>query len=162
MGDQGNLAQSAIGGYELATGSKPTLHMIHCTGKWTNGDALFINDEGTVTANSGSTSGFSVVHGAGSIVLGTVASGKTPLTVVFGSGDNKDDLDIIGAYGSISWDDGAATTMDTPGTLSVLSIAGGTVNCAVSMHGADGEAGPPVSGTDGYRLIIYAHARSNL
>tara|TARA_B100000214_G_scaffold374896_1_gene359136 strand:+ start:3088 stop:3576 length:489 start_codon:yes stop_codon:yes gene_type:complete len=162
MGDQGTLAQSAIGGFELATGSKPALHCLHVTGKYTNGDALFINSEGTASANSGATTGFSVVYGAGSLTLGTIAAAGTPVAVVFGSGDNKDDIDIVGAHGSISWDDGGGSTFDTAGACSVSSINGGTVNLLVQMIGADGEAGPPVSGTDTYRLIVYAHARSNL
>ncbi len=162
MGDQGTLAQSAIGGFELATGSKPALHCLHVTGKYTNGDALFINGEGSVTANSGATTGFAVVHGAGSLVLGTVAAAGTPVTVVFGSGDDKDDLDIVGAHGSIAWDDGGGAVFDTAGMVSVSSISGGTVNLLVQVMGADGEAGPPVSGTDTYRLIVYAHARSTL
>lgn len=162
MGDQGTLAQSAIGGFELATGSKPALHCLHVTGKYTQGDALFIDGEGTATANAGATTGFSVVHGAGSLVLGTVAGAGTPVTVVFGSGDNKDDLDIVGAHGSIAWDDGGGSTFDTAGMVSVSSISGGTVNLLVQIMGADGEAGPPVSGTDTYRLIVYAHARSHL
>lgn len=159
MGDQGNLATSAIGGYELAAGSKPVLHCLHVTGKWTNADALFINNEGSVTANAGATTGFSVVYGAGSMTLGTATSGKTTLEVVFGSGDDKDNLDITGAYGSIAWDDGGGSAYDTPGTVAVSSISGGTVNLLVNLLGADGEAGPPVSGTDTYRLIVYAHAR---
>jgi len=162
MGDQGTLAQSAIGGFELATGSKPALHCLHVTGKYTQGDALFIDGEGTATANAGATTGFSVVHGAGSLVLGTVAGAGTPVTVVFGSGDNKDDLDIVGAHGSIAWDDGGGSTFDTAGMVSVSSISGGTVSLLVQIMGADGEAGPPVSGTDTYRLIVYAHARSHL
>ena len=163
MGDQGTLAQSAVGGYELATGSKPALHLLHVTGKWTNGDSLFINDEGSASANSGATTGFSVVYGAGSLVLGTVAAAGSPVTVVFGAGDNKDDLDIVGAHGSIAWDDGGGSTYDTAGSVSVKSIAGGTVNLLVSMHDPDdGTAVTPVSGTDTYRLIVYANARSNL
>ena len=163
MGDQGTLAQSAIGGYELATGSKPALHLLHCTGKWTNGDALFINDEGTATANAGATTGFSVVYGAGSLVLGTAAAAGNPVTVVFGAGDNKDDVDIVGAYGSIAWDDGGGSTYDTAGSVSVKSINGGTVNLLVSMHDPDdGSAVAVASGTDTYRLIVYANARSNL
>jgi len=162
MGDQGTLAQSAIGGFELATGSKPALHCLHVTGKYTTGDSLFINGEGTVAANSGATTGFAVVHGAGSLVLGTVAAAGTPVTVVFGSGDDKDDLDIVGAHGSIAWNDGGGAVFDTAGMVSVSSISGGTVNLLVQVMGADGEAGPPVSGTDTYRLIVYAHARSTL
>ncbi len=164
MGDQGTLAQSAIGGFELATGSKPALHCLHVTGEYTNGDALFIDSEGGVTANSGATTNFSVVYGAGSLVLGTIAAAGTPMTVVFGSGDNKDDLDIVGAHASISWDDGTAgaNVFDTAGVASVGSINGGTVNLLVQMIGADGEAGPPQTGVDQYRLIVYAHARSNL
>ncbi len=163
MGDQGTLAQSAVGGYELATGSKPALHLLHVTGKWTNGDALYINDEGTASANAGATTGFSVVYGAGSITLGTVAAAGSPVDVVFGSGNNKDDLDIVGAYGSIAWDDGGGATFDTAGSVSVKSINGGTVSLLVSMHDPDdGTAVTPVSGTDTYRLIVYANARSNL
>ncbi len=163
MGDQGTLAQSAVGGYELATGSKPALHLLHVTGKWTNGDALFINDEGTASANSGATTGFSVVYGAGSITLGTVAAAGSPVDVVFGSGNNKDDLDIVGAYGSIAWDDGGGAVYDTAGSVSVKSINGGTVSLLVSMNDPDdGTAVTPVSGTDTYRLIVYANARSNL
>tara|TARA_B100000035_G_scaffold248664_1_gene217419 strand:+ start:188 stop:670 length:483 start_codon:yes stop_codon:yes gene_type:complete len=160
MGDQGTLAQSAIGGYELATGSKPALHCLHVTGTWTNGHDIFINGEGTT---SGDDTGFSVVFGAGSITLGTVAAKGSPVEVVFGAGDDKDDLDIVGAYGSIAWDDGGGSTYDTAGSVSVKSIDGGTVNLLVSMHDPDdGTAVTPVSGTDSYRLIVYAHARSNL
>lgn len=161
MADQGNLATSAVGGYELALGSKPTLHCLHVTGEYTNGDALFINSEGTVTANSGATTNFAVVYGAGSITLGTVAAASTPIEVVFGSGDDKDTLDIFAAHASIAWDDGTAgaNVFDTSGSCSVSSISGGTVNLLVQMMGSDGEAGPPVSGTDQYRLIVYANAR---
>lgn len=159
MGDQGNLATSAVGGYELSAGSKPALHCLHVTGKWTNADALYINDEGSVTANAGATTGFSVVYGAGSMTLGTATSGKSTLEVVFGSGNDKDDLDIFAAHGSIAWDNGGGSAYDESGTCSVSSIAGGTVTFIVTMMGADGEAGPPVSGTDTYRLIVYANAR---
>ena len=164
MGDQGTLAQSAIGGYELATGSKPTLHCLHVSGKWTNADALYINGEGSVTANAGATTGFSVVYGAGSMTLGTATAASSAVAVVFGSGDTKsDDIDIVGAYGSIAWDDGGGSTYDTAGSVAVKSIDGGTVNLLVSMHDPDdGTAVTPVSGTDTYRLIVYANARSNL
>jgi len=160
MGDQGTLAQSAIGGFELATGSKPALHCLHVTGLWTNSHKIFINGEGTA---SGDTTGFSVVYGAGSMTLGTVAAKGSPIEVVFGAGDNHDDLDIVGAHGSIAWDDGGGAVYDTAGSVSVKSIVGGTVNLLVSMHDPDdGSAVTPVSGTDTYRLIVYAHARSNL
>ncbi len=163
MGDQGTLAQSAIGGFELATGSKPSLHLLHVTGKWTNGDALFINNEGTASANAGATTGFSVVYGAGSLVLGTAAAAGNPVSVVFGAGDNKDDIDIVGAHGSIAWDDGGGSAYDTAGSVSVKSIDGGTVSLLVSMNDPDdGTAVAVASGTDTYRLIVYAHARSNL
>jgi len=170
MGDQGTLAQSAIGGYELATGSKPTLHLLHVTGLYTATDAFFINGEGTASANVGSLAvtskaPFSVVAGAGSLVLGTVAAAGSPVTVVFGAGDGKDDLDIVGAHGSIAWDDGGGATpvYDTAGSVSVKSIDGGTVNLLVTMTDPDdGTAATPVSATDTYRLIVYAHARSNL
>ena len=85
------------------------------------------------------------------------------MTVVFGAGDNKDDVDIVGAYGSIAWDDGGGSTYDTAGSVSVKSINGGTVNLLVSMHDPDdGSAVAVASGTDTYRLIVYANARSNL
>ena len=169
MPDQGTLATAAVGGYELAAGSKPTLYCLHLEGEYTASDNFLISAEGllTGTANGGSVSdgtpsasNQTVVYGAGSVSMGTVASGVLPITVVLGAGDGKDDLDIFGCYGSVALGDGGST-INTPGMLSVKSIAGGTVNLIASFFDVDdGSAIAPASGTDYVKLCVYANAKS--
>ena len=151
MADEGIIATATIGGFELGAGSKP--RELVCVITSFAGSSSLINKDGTVsghtlgsTALNGHTPG--MTFGAGSVsIAATTGLG----VLVFGTGDNKDPLNVVAATGSIIWKDGAVTAPDEPGYWGFKSSNGGTVNFLATL-----EAGDAPAAGDSYTMVVRA------
>ena len=151
MADQGIIDAATIGGFELGVGSKP--RELVCVVTSFAGSSSLVSSTGTVTGHAlgstalnGHTPG--ITHGAGAV---SIAASTGAGVLVFGTGDNKDPLNIIAATGSIIWKDGAVTAPDEPGYWGYKSSDGGTINFLATLEGGDA----PAAG-DSYTMVVRA------
>ena len=91
-----------------------------CTSTLTSAQGSHFKDDGTVDGHALGASTISgsigAVHGAGSV---SIAAGTTGL-VVFGSGDNKDDVTILSAQVQLAIKDAAGNlAVDEPANIAV-------------------------------------------
>lgn len=183
MADAGIGEQSAIGGYELALGSKPSLHGISFYGLpgSTGGTTFYVNGDGKTYARSGGTLNANSValtatYGAGFVTLAAASGGYIAGTWVIGTGaaptetgktptvpDGDDDRNIIMAMGDYAYREGAAMvaagTSALGGTCNVTSINGGTVSFILSIPD---EAAADVDDADGIRLSLWAWVKGGI
>lgn len=163
MVDAGISTQAAIGGFELATGSKPRMLGVSFYGDRDGAGSLFIDKDGTVTAN-GTDYAATVAYGAGSITLGAASAGIVAGSWIIGDGSANDDaLDIFMAHGTFAARPGAAYvqagTSAVPGLLNVTSINGGTVSFLLSCPHEDTD---DLADGDGYFINLWAYARGGI
>ena len=110
------------------------------------GSSSHFKDDGSVAGHALGASTISgsigAVHGAGSV---SVAAGTTGL-IVFGNGDDKDDVTILSAMVQMACKDAAGNAaVNEPANVAVSSLAGGTVNFVYSVEDASaGVAGSPI------------------
>ncbi len=105
MTDAGISALAAIGGFELAAGSKPRALAITLEGKLaTSGDsAIFGDGNGNTVSGTANGQTSTVTLGAGSVTLNAPASGVMTGTWVLGpTPDASAEIDIIMADGDIA------------------------------------------------------------
>lgn len=105
MTDAGISAEAAIGGFELAAGSKPRALAITIEGKLATSGASAIFGDGNGTTVSGTANGQTgtVTFGAGSVTLNAPSAGVMTGEWIIGDGSGTDDdLDIIMADGDIA------------------------------------------------------------
>jgi len=164
MVDAGISGQAAVGGFELAHGSKPRLLGISLFGQTaSSGVASSFTDGEGVTTNNGTGFTATVAFGAGSVTMAAPSAGAIAGTWILGTGNNDDDLDIFAAHGDFAARDGAAYvaagTGALPGTLNVTSINGGTVSFIISCPHEDTD--DLVAG-DGYFINLFAYARGGV
>ena len=177
MVDAGISTQAAIGGFELAAGSKPRMlgisvygRLAAASGGHTEGGSIYVDHNGVVTVNTNDAStpttalSASCAFGAGSITLaGVTPAGQLAGSWVIGNGDSKDDLDIFMAHGDFSAANAAAYvqagTGALPGTLNVTSINGGTVSFILSCPHEDSD---DIANGDGFFINLFAYARGGI
>jgi len=147
MTNTGEIGFSTVGGYDIGMGSSTKECVLHV--HTYIGSSSHFKDDGTVANATNNQLGASLisgsigaVHGAGSVA---VAAGTTGL-IVFGNGDDKDDVTILSAQVSMAMKDAAGNAaVDEPANIAVSSIAGGTVNFVYSAEDATaGLAGSPI------------------
>jgi len=164
MVDAGISAEAAIGGFELAHGSKPRLLGISLFGQLASSGAgsSFTDGDGTKT-DTGTGFSSTVAFGAGSVVLPAVASGAVAGEWVIGTGEDDDTLDIFSAHGDFAARAGAAYvaagTDALPGTLNITSINGGTVSFIISCPHEDTD---DLAASDGFFINLFAYARGGV
>jgi hypothetical protein len=173
MADAGIGQQSAIGGYELAFGSKPSLHAITIKGELqTSGAATaFVDGEGNVTV-SGAAFAATCDHGAGYITLAAVAAetilgtwtigtGAETVSVAAGMPDGEDDTELIMAAGNLATTTGAtyAVGIATAGFVSITGIDGGTVSFIMGNAISDADA---MAFGDGFKLTLMAWSKGGV
>lgn len=181
MVDAGISNQAAIGGFELAAGSKPRLLGLSIFGALPSsgtmsvfaGPALvgdvMVDNHKVVT---GTGAACTVAFGAGSITFAAPASGVVAGKWIIGNGRKAgaaedgattDDLDIMMAHGNFTKRDAAAYvqagTGAQPGTLNVTSIDGGTVSFIISAAHEDTD---DLVATDGFYINMFAYARGGV
>ena len=181
MVDAGISSEAAIGGFELAAGSKPRLLGVSLYGQLASsggmsvfagpalvGSAMVQNH----TVVTGTAASATVAFGAGSITLDAAADGVVAGKWIIGNGrlagenqdgDTTDDLDIMMAHGNFTKRDNAAYvqagTGAEPGTLNVTSINGGTVSFILSAPHEDTD---DLVDTDGFYINLFAYARGGV
>lgn len=164
MVDAGISGQAAIGGYELAAGSKPRLLGISLFGQLASsgGGSSFTDGNGAKT-DTGTAFSSTVAFGAGSVVLPAASGGTVAGKWIIGTGDNTDNLDIFAAHGDFAARAGAAYvaagTGALPGTLTVTSINGGTVSFLLSCPHEDTD---DLADADGFFINCFAYARGGV
>ena len=164
MVDAGISGQAAVGGFELAHGSKPRLLGISLYGRLASsgGGSSFTDGEGTKT-DTGTGFSSTVAFGAGSVVLPAPSSGAVAGEWVIGTGEDDDTLDIFAAHGDFTKRDNAAYvqagTGAQPGALNITSINGGTVSFIVSCPHEDSD---DLANGDGFKISLWAYARGGV
>ena len=181
MVDAGISSEAAIGGFELAAGSKPRLLGISLLGTLASSGGMSVfagpaldggvmKQNHTVVTGTGATA--TVSFGAGSIVLDAQASDAVAGKWIIGNGrlagenqdgDTTDDLDIMMAHGNFTARAGAAYvaagTGAIPGSLNVTSINGGTVSFILSCPHEDSD---DIRDGDGFFINLFAYARGGV
>ncbi len=143
MTNTGEIGFSTVGGYDIGAGSSTKECVLHV--HTYIGSSSHFKDDGTVAGHALGASTISgsigAVHGAGSV---SIAAGTTGL-IVFGNGDNKDDVTILSAQVQLAVKDAAGNAaVNEPANIAVSQIAGGTVNFVYSVEDASaGVAGSP-------------------
>ena len=164
MVDAGISGQAAIGGFELAQGSKPRMLGLSIFGDRSGAGAIYVDGTGAVIAQDGGATA-TVVFGAGSVTLGATTGGVAACSWVLGDGtsDGSDDLDIFSAHGTFAAKPAGpyvkAGTGAVPGTLNVTSINGGTVSFIISCPD---EQNDDLVDDDGYYIQLFAYARGGV
>ena len=165
MVDAGITTQAAIGGFELATGSKPRMLGISVFGDTADSGAgtIFVDGNGSTPVVSGTNLTATCAFGAGSITMAAASGGVMACKWIIGTGDNTDNLDIFMAHGDFAARAGAAYvaagTSALPGLLNVTSINGGTVSFIVSCPD---EQNDDFANADGYFINLFAYARGGI
>ena len=145
MTNTGEIGFSTVGGYDIGMGSSTKECVLHV--HTYIGSSSHFKDDGTVAGHAlgASTISGSIgsVYGAGSVSIAAGTTGK----IVFGNGDNKDDVTILSAQVGMAVKDAAGNAaVDEPALVAVSQIAGGTVNFVYSVEDATaGVAGSSVS-----------------
>lgn len=116
MTDAGISAEAAIGGFELAAGSKPRALAITVEGKLATSGVSGIFWNGQTLNAFGTGASAAITYGAGSLTLNAPSAGVMTGEWIIGDGSGTDDdLDIIMADGDI------AIQQSTNGTGSAFS-----------------------------------------
>ena len=144
MTNTGDIGFSTVGGYDIGMGSSTKECVLHV--HTYIGSSSHFTDSSTVAGHALGASLISgsigAVYGAGSVSVAAGTTGK----IVFGNGDNKDDVTILSAQVQMALKDAAGNAaVDEPANVAVSSIAGGTVNFVYSAEDATaGVAGSPI------------------
>ena len=144
MSNTGEIGFSTVGGYDIGKGASVKECVLHV--HTYVGSSSHFKDDGSVAGHALGASTISgsigAVHGAGSV---SVAAGTTGL-IVFGNGDDKDDVTILSAMVQMACKDAAGNAaVNEPANVAVSSLAGGTVNFVYSVEDASaGVAGSPI------------------
>ena len=144
MTNTGEIGFSTVGGYDIGMGSSTKECVLHV--HTYIGSSSHFTDSTTVAGQALGASLISgsigAVHGAGSVSVAAGTTGK----IVFGNGDNKDDVTILSAQVSMAMKDAAGNAaVDEPANIAVSQIAGGTVNFVYSAEDATaGVLGSPI------------------
>jgi hypothetical protein len=173
MADAGIGQQSAIGGYELAFGSKPSLHAITIKGELPASGAgtVFVDGEGKVSV-TGTDFTATCDHGAGYITLAavvaetilgtwTIGTGAHAVSISAGMPDGEDDTELIMAAGNLATTTGDtyAVGIATAGFVSITGIDGGTVSFIMGNAISDAD---PMAADDGFKLTLMAWAKGGV